>query len=502
MDEFSIPTVKQETDVADMDNYKYPGLLLNDPVSMHYPDNGIYINPVEIPSSIPYKNQPDHNSQPQATLEKYPTASKWESDVDVFGLSAEPFPGNREKHEGDMLMDSLLNIDGLFDHGLGLEETNTEQVPQSQNFILEPAIPLDSSPLSMFMMPHLDDTLSNCLPTSDEELLIPVTPPTTSNTPSPPVPSLPPASSLDPVANTSHIDQLVAEIMSGEEWSMTNTVGPYMPTEANSIPSTSPSPSLSPTTMDDDEGEKYLRSLLREFNEPVMMDTPPPAKRSRGSESSMMSVDSYPHSTDVSPPFSPPMMHSPPLSSHDHSPPPSSHTPPSHSKPERSHSKPPMLFGQHEDSILSKLVVPRLDKAAKPITRDKLVSMPVEEFNALLDQSGLTEIEVAFMKEWRRRGKNKTAAQIARKRKRDELSELQIEIDDLKLQKVELQRRTESMSALVASLKRKAQVAENRILKSTAARGIVVSPDTHSIHVTDDGKTVLVPRISSQILVT
>ena len=454
MDEFSIPAVKQESLTTDMDNVKYPELLLNDPVPLEYLDDGIYINPVEIPSSIPYKTQPDFSPQ-QTSLEKFSPASsyKWEKS----GLFGEPsaYPGNRENHEEAMLMDSLLDIDGLLDHGLALEETNTALFPQAQNFIMEPQQPVFMAPPQQ--QQQLGDPLSNFLPTSvEEDLLIPVT------SCSPP--------------GASHIDQLVAEIMGGREWTLSNG-GPYQPPETNSIPSSSPPPSVDEVK----EDEMYLRSLLSDYSDPVMDDqpVPPRTKRSRGSESSsVMSVDPI----DQSP------MHTP-LSDHSPPPPHSSH------KPDKSHIKPPpLLFGQHEDSILSKLVIPQLDKSAKPVTRDKLVSMPVEEFNALLDQTGLTEIEVAFMKEWRRRGKNKTAAQIARKRKRDELSELQMEIDELKYQKAELQRRAESMSALVASLKRKARATENHIYKSTAARGLVVSVDTHSIHVTEDGKTMLVPR--------
>ena len=470
MEEFSIPAVKQEPITSDIDNVKYPELLLNDPVPLEYLDEGIYINPVEIPSSIPYKTQPDF-SPPQPSLEKFPPASSYKWENSVFGEPS--YPGNKEKHEEAMLMDSLLDIDGLLDHGLGLEETNTALLPNAQNYIMEPQPPV-------FMAPPLQqlggDPLSNFLPTSvEEDLLIPVT-------------------NSSPPAASNHIDQLVAEIMGGGEWILSN--GSYQPPpESNSIPSVQ---SSSPASIDSsiNEDEMYLRSLLTEYNDPVGMDEdpviPPPSKRSRASESSIMSIDPHDSSPDLSPAY---MLQSnnSPSSEHHSSPPPHPSTSRKQDKP---HSKsPPLLFGQHEDSILSKLMIPQLGKATKPIARDKLVSMPVEEFNALLDQTSLTEIEVAFMKEWRRRGKNKTAAQIARKRKRDELSELQMEIDELKFQKAELQRRAESMSTLVTSLKRKARAAENQIYKSTAARGLVVSVDTHSIHVTDDCKTMLVPRI-------
>ena len=160
-----------------------------------------------------------------------------------------------------------------------------------------------------------------------------------------------------------------------------------------------------------------------------------------------------------------------------------------------------LLFGKHEDEIIHKLLVPRPGVKGKPLTRDKLVSMPVEEFNHLLDLTRLSEIEVAFMKEWRRRGKNKTAAQVARKRKRDELVELDEEVEGLRQQKVGLQSKFDRIRSEIAALKERTMAAEDRVyLRYSKQHESAVSRDTHAIHVTKGGKVVLVPRISSQIL--
>ena len=160
-----------------------------------------------------------------------------------------------------------------------------------------------------------------------------------------------------------------------------------------------------------------------------------------------------------------------------------------------------MLFGQHEHEIIEKLTASQNSSISKPITRDKLVVMAVEEFNALLNDANLTEIEVAFMKEWRRRGKNKMAAQIARKRKREELSELEEDMGSLRQKRAQLQQSARNLEVLIASFKRRAEAAEKRIYEHySTAHGSLVSRETHTIHVTDDGKTILIPRISSQIL--
>lgn len=159
-----------------------------------------------------------------------------------------------------------------------------------------------------------------------------------------------------------------------------------------------------------------------------------------------------------------------------------------------------VLFGKHESEIIHKLLIPQPGVASKPITRDKLVLMPVEEFNQMLEQANLTEIEVAFMKEWRRRGKNKSAAQIARKRKRDELSDLDLEVEGLRRQKVELQLRYDRLRSEISTLKERALAAEDSVYQRyRMEHGTPVSRETHLIHV-DGSKVMLVPRINSGIL--
>lgn len=164
-------------------------------------------------------------------------------------------------------------------------------------------------------------------------------------------------------------------------------------------------------------------------------------------------------------------------------------------------SKSTILFGKHEDEIIHKLLAPRPGAANKPVSRDKLVSMPVEEFNQLLEQASLSEIEVAFMKEWRRRGKNKAAAQIARKRKREEVTDLEGEVKALRKQKAELNRKYDRLRSQIATLKKKSMAAEDKVYRQqTKLTGKTVSRDTHLIHLTDDNRLLLVPRISSQVL--
>ncbi len=163
-------------------------------------------------------------------------------------------------------------------------------------------------------------------------------------------------------------------------------------------------------------------------------------------------------------------------------------------------SKPTLLFGKHEDEIIHKLL-PKNISRSKPITRDKLITIPVEEFNQLLEKADLTEIEVAFMKEWRRRGKNKAAAQVARKRKREEVSELEDEVQKMRLQKIDLQRKCELLRSHVKSYKERSIAAEDELFRKQSLNSRErISRDTHLIHATDE-KLFLIPHVGSKILI-
>ena len=125
--------------------------------------------------------------------------------------------------------------------------------------------------------------------------------------------------------------------------------------------------------------------------------------------------------------------------------------------------------------------------------------MSVEEFNRLLDLAGLNDIEVAFMKEWRRRGKNKTAAMVARKRKRDELSDLDVEVDQLRKQKAGMKAKYDQLRSDILALKERTRTAEERVFQRYSRQsGIPVSRETHLIHVDKAGKVFLGPHPSSQ----
>ena len=61
-----------------------------------------------------------------------------------------------------------------------------------------------------------------------------------------------------------------------------------------------------------------------------------------------------------------------------------------------------------------------------------IVNPPMDEFNDMLSKEDLTEEQLNICRDIRRRGKNKVAAQNCRKRKLEQIDELQERLDESK----------------------------------------------------------------------
>ena len=61
-----------------------------------------------------------------------------------------------------------------------------------------------------------------------------------------------------------------------------------------------------------------------------------------------------------------------------------------------------------------------------------IVDPPMDEFNDMLSKEDLTEEQLNICRDIRRRGKNKVAAQNCRKRKLEQIDELQKKVDEAK----------------------------------------------------------------------
>merc|ERR1712198_473271 len=74
----------------------------------------------------------------------------------------------------------------------------------------------------------------------------------------------------------------------------------------------------------------------------------------------------------------------------------------------------------------------RMNKDEKLAREADIVDPPMDEFNDMLSKEDLTEEQLNICRDIRRRGKNKVAAQNCRKRKLEQIDELQKKVDEAK----------------------------------------------------------------------
>lgn len=67
-----------------------------------------------------------------------------------------------------------------------------------------------------------------------------------------------------------------------------------------------------------------------------------------------------------------------------------------------------------------------------------IINLPMDEFNERLSKYDLTESQLSLIRDIRRRGKNKVAAQNCRKRKLDQIISLADEVDQVRKRKERL----------------------------------------------------------------
>lgn len=73
-----------------------------------------------------------------------------------------------------------------------------------------------------------------------------------------------------------------------------------------------------------------------------------------------------------------------------------------------------------------------------PISVDDIINLPMDEFNERLSKYDLSETQLSLIRDIRRRGKNKVAAQNCRKRKLDQILTLADEVKEMRDKKIRL----------------------------------------------------------------
>lgn len=80
-----------------------------------------------------------------------------------------------------------------------------------------------------------------------------------------------------------------------------------------------------------------------------------------------------------------------------------------------------------------------------PIAVSDIINLPMDEFNERLSKYDLSEAQLSLIRDIRRRGKNKVAAQNCRKRKLDQIISLADEVKEMRDRKLRLVREREFM---------------------------------------------------------
>ncbi|XP_072552416.1 transcription factor NF-E2 45 kDa subunit isoform X2 [Salminus brasiliensis] len=130
-----------------------------------------------------------------------------------------------------------------------------------------------------------------------------------------------------------------------------------------------------------------------------------------------------------------------------------------------------------------------------PFPLDKIVNLPVDDFNELLSQYTLNDAQLTLVRDIRRRGKNKVAAQNCRKRKLENIVHLENELGQLRAQREHLAReRLEFQQNLTIIKCRLSDLYAKVFSQLRDEEGQPYSLEDYSLQQTNDGSVYLVPR--------
>lgn len=134
-----------------------------------------------------------------------------------------------------------------------------------------------------------------------------------------------------------------------------------------------------------------------------------------------------------------------------------------------------------------------------PFPLDKIINLPVDDFNELLTQYTLTDTQLALVRDIRRRGKNKVAAQNCRKRKLESIIHLERELNQLQAQREHLAKERLEFKRSLAFIKCRLSDLYSEVFSHLRDEdGRPYSIDEYSLQQTPDGKIYLVPHTTMQ----
>ncbi|XP_068823305.1 nuclear factor erythroid 2-related factor 2 isoform X2 [Capricornis sumatraensis] len=161
------------------------------------------------------------------------------------------------------------------------------------------------------------------------------------------------------------------------------------------------------------------------------------------------------------------------------------------------HRKTPFTKDKHSSRLEAHLTRDELRAKALhiPFPVEKIINLPVEDFNEMMSKEQFNEAQLALIRDIRRRGKNKVAAQNCRKRKLENIVELEQDLDHLKDEKEKLLKERGENDKSLHLLKKQLSTLYLEVFSMLRDEdGKPYSPSEYSLQQTGDGNIFLVPK--------
>ncbi|NXN98731.1 NF2L2 factor, partial [Rhinopomastus cyanomelas] len=130
-----------------------------------------------------------------------------------------------------------------------------------------------------------------------------------------------------------------------------------------------------------------------------------------------------------------------------------------------------------------------------PFPVEKIINLPVDDFNEMMSKEQFNEAQLTLIRDIRRRGKNKVAAQNCRKRKLENLVELEQDLSNLKDEREKLLKEKGEHDKSLRQIKRQLTTLYLEVFSMLRDEdGKSYSPSEYSLQQTRDGNVFLVPK--------
>ncbi|NXF48341.1 NF2L2 factor, partial [Oceanites oceanicus] len=130
-----------------------------------------------------------------------------------------------------------------------------------------------------------------------------------------------------------------------------------------------------------------------------------------------------------------------------------------------------------------------------PFPVEKIINLPIDDFNEMMSKEQFNEAQLALIRDIRRRGKNKVAAQNCRKRKLENIVELEQDLSNLKDEKEKLLKEKGEHDKSLRQMKKQLTALYLEVFSMLRDEdGKSYSPSEYSLQQTRDSNVFLVPK--------